>query len=871
MKPPIAEQDHDREQRGASSGESQVEPAAHARPRGPSPSAIARIAPSSPTMKRVLAARDDVARDPVGDEQGNFLGRGDHERLGADLERPLRLRRLLRRRPVAADSAAGSMAGSATGRPIPKPGIAALPQAAAGIVDQGTGARGPRRCRPRPRGRRGPHRTPSPMSAPVGSARSEKGSARPTIVTWSPGSSRVSRYDRRPSRSNRRRTASSRSTAHGRAAARPQRPPGRSRCPASPTEADVEPGRFVAERSRLALEADRRIEPRPAREDAQAARGIAHAEPDRALLRVARIGPSVVTGLTDRRPVVDARHALQERDEGQLGRLDGAADADLAGGDRADRRGRRVRDPDQRPIAAATRGRAATGRAPRRRRRTPRSRDRGRTSTTIERTAVSVGTARREQGQDDQHDPQARSPRSATRSRDRSTERAGGPAGIRRSGSGGCPAMSPPPPRVLDRAARAGALGGPAASGTCDPSGATQLPCGVGPGVQRAYRAAAGGRAALPATRRRPALDSVRAFGDDDGHHDVDEQGKSAGQEDQQRPGDPDDRRVGIEPLGDTAGDAREHPIVARSIESVSHSLPPGSARMSPHSLRSATRSERPPSRNPASSRSNRPGPGRDRRSRSRRRCCRPVSSLSAAPGGAQILTAPALALIEPVIDLFGSVSPSEPAFMSPRRAFRSARPMPGPRVADPALSSRSTAPSDRPVERRRSPHPRSASRSRSRRVASGSVTRQFSRGPKTANAAADESRDRTLRRRLGRARSPARLRPRPGPRLARSLPGPTPRPCCRSPSGARRSHRTPASLRGPGTAAVPVSRPHAPIDTFPTPPLSSPPAIRPNVAATIRPPMKSKRVRLRTRPMPMPMRMSGQSVQSRPICSSVR
>ena len=66
------------------------------------------------------------------------------------------------------------------------------------------------------------------------------------------------------------------------------------------------------------------------------------------------------------------RHALERRDQRQLGRLDDAAHPDLAGRQRGDPRGRGVADRVARPVAAACRGRAARGR--RRRRRRPRRR-----------------------------------------------------------------------------------------------------------------------------------------------------------------------------------------------------------------------------------------------------------------------------------------------------------------------------------------------------------------------------------------------------------------------------------------------------------------------------------------------------------------
>ena len=55
------------------------------------------------------------------------------------------------------------------------------------------------------------------------------------------------------------------------------------------------------------------------------------------------------------------------------------------------------------------------------------------------------------------------------------------------------------------------------------------------------------------------------------------------------------------------------------------------------------------------------------------------------------------------------------------------------------------------------------------------------------------------------------------------------------------------------GNAVVPAAWPQAPVENVPIPLLSRPPTIRPNVAATMIPPRKSKRVRLRIRPTPDP------------------
>jgi hypothetical protein len=99
------------------------------------------------------------------------------------------------------------------------------------------------------------------------------------------------------------------------------------------------------------LEVDRHLEPGAAREDAHGAGIVAHAEPDRALLRERLLG-RVVALLLDRRAVEDRADRLERRDEGHLGRLDHAADAHLADGEGRDARRRRVGDPGG--VAVAT-------------------------------------------------------------------------------------------------------------------------------------------------------------------------------------------------------------------------------------------------------------------------------------------------------------------------------------------------------------------------------------------------------------------------------------------------------------------------------------------------------------------------------------
>ena len=121
--------------------------------------------------------------------------------------------------------------------------------------------------------------------------------------------------------------------------------------------------------------------------------------------------------------------------------------------------------------------------------------------------------------------------------------------------------------------------------------------------------------------RRRPALargDADRALRDDDRHHDVDEQGEPAGQDDQHRPHDPDDRRIessiSATPPATPAASGR------RAIDRADQSQPSSGSRRT--SRRSLGRSRSLGAcRSRASSRSSRPGRGRGRRSRSSRRC----------------------------------------------------------------------------------------------------------------------------------------------------------------------------------------------------------------------------------------------------------
>ena len=172
-------------------------------------------------------------------------------------------------------------------------------------------------------------------------------------------------------------------------------------------------------------------------------------------------------------------------------------------------------------------------------------------------TGRSVRTARRHQRDDDQHDSEPDERPSATRGRSRSTgtssrTRKKAPMTIRTR-----PAIRPPARSRRDRS----------------------LAPARGPGVVAGHRigGAPGGVHVRRAVGPRPGRvghDADRALRDDDRHHDVDEQGQAAGQDDQHRPDDPDDRWIEIEHLGEAAGDARQHPVVGRSIQAISHSRP---------------------------------------------------------------------------------------------------------------------------------------------------------------------------------------------------------------------------------------------------------------------------------------------------------
>ena len=105
----------------------------------------------------------------------------------------------------------------------------------------------------------------------------------------------------------------------------------------------------------------------------------------------------------------------------------------------------------------------------------------------------------------------------------------------------------------------------------------------VGPvacaGDGRGRRHSPGSRAAsAPCRRPRRAVhrDAGRALRDDDRHHDIDEEGQTAGQHDEHGPHDPHQRWIDVQLLGQPAGHARQHPVIGRSIETVSHIHPPG-------------------------------------------------------------------------------------------------------------------------------------------------------------------------------------------------------------------------------------------------------------------------------------------------------
>ena len=230
---------------------------------------------------------------------------------------------------------------------MPKPGIAALPQASAGSATSVPVASAPRPGpRPPPDRRPSAASTPVPTSAPAGSGRSPKGRARPTMVIASPGSRRASRYRRRPPALDREAAGGWPVPDRGRGGASAIAA-SRSGSPTrtlSPVRIES-PGGSSPSVPVALVEPDRCVDPGAAREDPQRARRVADPEPDRPFLRVTAVARrAVVVSVVDGRAVVDARHALEERDEDHLGRFDDAAEAHLAGRDRADRRGRGVGD-----------------------------------------------------------------------------------------------------------------------------------------------------------------------------------------------------------------------------------------------------------------------------------------------------------------------------------------------------------------------------------------------------------------------------------------------------------------------------------------------------------------------------------------------
>ena len=243
------------------------------------------------------------------------------------------------------------MVAGRTGRPIPNPGIAALPHAAAGSSARAPASRASARSIATSGSSASPP-VPRPRSAPVGSPRSPNGSAWPTIVTTSPGSRRASRYDRaaplaapdQPSAGASRTWTRSRSSICAAVSGSAER-----NAPLGPQR---QPGRLLAEQARPVLPALGRLDPGIAREDPELAGVVADAEADGPLLDEPAAPGRAVAVLVDDRAVVDARHALEPRDEGHLGGFDDPADADLAGRDRRDRRGRRVGDPGRDPVPA---------------------------------------------------------------------------------------------------------------------------------------------------------------------------------------------------------------------------------------------------------------------------------------------------------------------------------------------------------------------------------------------------------------------------------------------------------------------------------------------------------------------------------------
>ena len=311
---------------------------------------IARSAPRRPTRSRVRPRSAIGRRLTVGDQQRDLVGGREDQRLRGDLERPCRLAPLHPDRPVAIGPPPGRCRVPRPGGRSRSRGSRRSPRLAR---DRRPACRppAPRQGPPRPRDRRGWPRIRRRCRRRPDRTASEKGTARPTIVTASPGSSRASRYDRRPSESPTPASGDHSAGARTRSSSAAATARSSSATWVGPAAAEVEPGRLVAQRPGLALEAQRGVEPRAAREDAQAARRVTHPEADRPFLDVAAIPGSPLTRVADGRPVVDAGHALEQRDEGHLGGLDPSAHADLAGGHRSDRGGRRVGHPDLRAVA----------------------------------------------------------------------------------------------------------------------------------------------------------------------------------------------------------------------------------------------------------------------------------------------------------------------------------------------------------------------------------------------------------------------------------------------------------------------------------------------------------------------------------------
>src|SRR4051794_32631427 len=236
------------------------------------------------------------------------------------------------------------------------------------------------------------------------------------------------------------------------------------------------------------------------------------------------------------------------------------------------------------------------------------------------------------------------------------------------------------------------------------------------------------------------------------------------------------------------------------------------------------------------------------------------------APAGTHSWTEPAFAWIDPVTDRLGRVTPSEPALRR-RSTVEIAATEPSPNDADPAFTCALTSPSVAPA-RSSVPRPALTWTSSPSVTAAGNVSRHVSRSPKASQAVPGSWRDRT-----SSVDSSDRT---VGPQPSLSLPsrcqfGPCAAPTVISPQS-RASVTSPVDPNAPsrgGNGVAVAFEPHDPAENPETPTLKRPPTMMPIVAATIRPPMKSKRVRDSTSPTPTPMRISGQRLNSRPRSSA--